>query len=92
MDTIIAFFSAPSTWDIGHPHSWVVAAFAYALVTLFIARCVGTNGKRPSEDMHTHSPAHHYNSMVGTKHTSTDVDMCDPLWLKLLEDSLDEEE
>jgi hypothetical protein len=51
MDTIIAFFNNPTTWDIGHINSWVVAAFAYAVVVLLIARFCGTNGKRASEDM-----------------------------------------
>jgi hypothetical protein len=88
MDIIIAFFSAPSTWDIGHINSWIVAACAYALVALFIARCVGTNGKRASEDINAHSPAHYYQAQVGTKRTFTDVDMDDPEWARILEEEL----
>ena len=44
MNHIIAFFSAPSTWDIGHINSWVLAAFAHAIVVLLIVRYIGTKG------------------------------------------------
>jgi hypothetical protein len=66
VDHIIAFFSAPTTWDIGHINSWIVAAFAYAVVVLFIARFVGTNGKRASEDMITAIPGNPYGLALGT--------------------------
>ncbi len=45
MDHIISYFSDPSWWDIGHIHSWVLAAIAYALIALLIVRYVGTKGE-----------------------------------------------
>jgi hypothetical protein len=53
---IINYFSDPMWWDIGNYHSWIIAAFAYAIVVLIIARFCGMNGKRASEDPYTGVP------------------------------------
>ena len=102
MDTLIAFWNNPTMWDIGHINSWVVAAFAYAIVVLLIARFCGTNGRRANEDPYTgvpfgceedappvidpNSPMAY--SQPGPKRTFKDIDMDDPEWAARLEDEL----
>lgn len=96
MHTIITYFSDPIWWDIADIHSWALAALAYGIVALLIARYCGTKRAHTHEGTpttgvpHPHSPAHYYEGMVGTKHTHVDIDMDDPAWVAMLDDALDE--